>query len=92
MPKRKPLGVLKPLIKTNLNKGVSGISEVMEYTSLWLFNVFVIFMFGWFYFYFYSMFVALADINEDLISLVHKKTNNGEVEGQTKLSDFIEEE
>ena len=64
----------------------------MEYTSLWLFNVFVIFMFGWFYFYFYSMFVALADINEDLISLVHKKTNNGEVEGQTKLSDFIEEE
>ncbi len=60
-------------------------------TSLWLFDAFVIGMLGWFYYYFYSMFHAIADVNDKLISMLNK-TEKKEDEGQMKLTDFTEEE
>ena len=60
-------------------------------TSLWLFNVFVIAAFGWFFFYFYSMFHAIADLNDDLISLLGLKKPL-EDEGQMTLTEFFPEE
>jgi hypothetical protein len=61
-------------------------------TSLWLFDAFVVCMLGWFYFYFYSMFHAIADVNDKLIAMLHKTEAKDNEDGQMKLSDFIEEE
>ena len=61
-------------------------------TSLWLFNVFVVGMLAWFYYYFYTMFYAIADMNDQIIAMLQKTEAEGHEEGQTKLSDFIEEE
>lgn len=64
----------------------------MEHTtSLWLFNLFTIVMLGWLFFYFYSMFHAIADLNDSLIAIIQKAEDKEDMEGQTKLSDFIEE-
>jgi hypothetical protein len=60
--------------------------------SLFFFDIFLLVGMCWFYFWFYSMFSALADMNDELIALVHKKGKDSEDVGQTKLSDFIEEE
>lgn len=60
-------------------------------TSLWLFNAFFVGTLGWFFFYFYSMFHAIADVNDKLIAMLHR-TEDKEDEGQMKLTDFTEEE
>ena len=61
-------------------------------TSLWLFDAFVVGMLGWFYYYFYSMFHAIADMNDQLIAMLRKTEAKEHEEGQTKLTDFTEEE
>ena len=61
-------------------------------TSLWLFDAFVVGMLGWFYFYFYSMFHAIADVNDKLIAMINRTDDEGDDEGQMKLTDFTEEE
>ena len=61
-------------------------------TSLWLFDAFVVGMLGWFYFYFYSMFHAIADVNDKLIAMINRTDDKRDDEGQMKLTDFTEEE
>jgi hypothetical protein len=79
-------------LKANIDKGVRFNGEGMESTtSLWLFNLFIVGMFGWFYFYFHSMFNAVADLNDELISIINGKKPQ-EDEGQTALTDFFPEE
>ena len=59
-----------------------------ETTSLWIFNVFVIGALGWFYYYFYTMFNAIADLNDDLISIINGKRPQ-EDKGQKTLTEFF---
>ena len=64
--------------------------------ELWFFNVFLVGRMVWLYFYFYSLFNAVADMNDRLISMWNEKMNKDEVEvsietGQTQLDIFEEE-
>ena len=61
-------------------------------TPLWIFDAFLVGMIGWLYFYFYSLFNAIADVNDKLISMLQRTEDKEHEEGQMKLSDFIEEE
>ena len=69
----------------------------MDNLELWSFNVFLVGMMVWLYFYFYSLFNAVADMNDRLISMWNEKMNTDEVEvsteemGQTQLDIFEEE-
>jgi len=69
------------------------IGDGMEGTTpLWAFNVFVMGLFVWFYYYFYSMFNAIADLNDSLIGLMMKSNDLQEDEAQTTLTEFFPEE
>ena len=69
------------------------IGDGMEGTTpLWAFNVFVMVLFVWFYYYFYSMFNAIADLNDSLIGLMTKSNDLQEDEAQTTLTEFFPEE
>ena len=70
-----------------------GIGDCMEGTTpLWAFNVFIILLLGWFYHYFYSMFNAVADLNDTLIGLMNKSNEVQKDRGQTTLDEFLPEE
>jgi len=68
----------------------------MDNLELWAFNVLLVGSMVWFYYYFYSMFNAIADINDRLITMWNKKMED-EVEviepdeGQLRLVIFEEE-
>jgi len=61
-------------------------------TTLWIFNAFIVGVLGWFYFYFYTMFSAIADLNDELISIINNGKNTPKDEGQTTLDDYFTEE
>ena len=69
----------------------------MDNFELWAFDVFLVGSMVWFYYYFYSMFNAIADINDRLITMWNKKMQEDEVEviepddGQLRLVIFEEE-
>ncbi len=69
----------------------------MDNLELWAFDVFLVGSMVWFYYYFYSMFNAIADINDRLITMWNKKMQEDEVEviepddGQLRLVIFEEE-
>lgn len=69
----------------------------MDNFELWSFNVFLVASMVWFYYYFYSMFNAIADLNDRLITMWSKKMEEDEVEviesddGQLRLV-ILEEE
>ena len=68
----------------------------MDNFELWAFDVFLVGSMVWFYYYFYSMFNAIADLNDRLITMWNKKMED-EVqviepdEGQLRLV-ILEEE
>tara|TARA_B100000745_G_C19891307_1_gene298084 strand:- start:103 stop:312 length:210 start_codon:yes stop_codon:yes gene_type:complete len=69
----------------------------MDNLELWAFDVFLVGSMVWFYYYFYSMFNAIADLNDRLITMWNKKMEEDEVqviepdEGQLRLV-ILEEE
>jgi len=69
----------------------------MDNFELWAFDVFLVGSMVWFYYYFYSMFNAIADLNDRLITMWSKKMEEDEVEviasddGQLRLAIFEEE-
>ncbi len=69
----------------------------MDNFELWAFDVFLVGSMVWFYYYFYSMFNAIADLNDRLITMWSKKMEEDEVEviesddGQLRLVIFEEE-
>ena len=71
--------------------------EVWTILNYGLSNVFLVGSMVWFYYYFYSMFNAIADLNDRLITMWNKKMEEDEVqviepdEGQLRLVIFEEE-
>ena len=67
-------------------------SDTMDgITSLWLFNIFVVGMMAWLYYYFWSMFHAIAEMNDTLIEIIGVKKSPEEDEMQQKLDKFGEQ-
>ena len=80
------------LLRANLNKRGMNIGESMDATTpLWAFNVFVILMLGWLYHYFWTMFNAIADMNDKLISIINGEETQ-EDEMQMKLDKWLDSE
>lgn len=80
------------LLRANLNKRGMSIGESMDATTpLWAFNVFVILMLGWLYHYFWTMFNAIADMNDKLISIINGEETQ-EDEMQMKLDKWLDSE
>jgi len=66
----------------------------MENLEIWTFNVFLVASMVWMYHYFFSLFNAVADVNDRLISMWKEKMSEEEVleSGQVKLEEFMGEE
>ena len=69
----------------------------MDNFELWSFNVFIIGIMVWLYCYFYSLFNAVLEMNDRLISMWNEKMNKDEMEvitaddGQMRLAIYEEE-
>lgn len=61
-------------------------------TSLWIINGFIVVALCWFYLYFYTMFEAIAKLNDDLITIIKNGEEKPNHEGQTTLDDYFTEE
>jgi len=70
------------------------IGESMDATTpLWAFNVSLILLLGWLYHYFWTMFNAIAHLNDSLIGLMTKSNDRQEEDkSQTTLNEFFPEE
>ncbi len=68
----------------------------MDNLEIWSFNVFLVAMMVWLYYYFYSLFNAVADMNDRLISMWNEKmgADEGQIPevGQVRLEEFMGEE
>ena len=68
-------------------------SESMDgITSLWMFNIFVVGMMVWLYYYFWSMFHAVAEMNDTLIGIIGVKQSPEEDDMQQKLDKWLDSE